>query len=69
MEVRSFIEKNEFSFPVFFSLSPAPKPIENKVIPSTYVLNKKGRIVVESKVATNWDDDAFRVVMDNLVKQ
>lgn len=68
VEVRSFIEKNKFSFPVFFSLSPAPKPIENKVIPSTYVLNKKGRIVIDTKFSANWNSENFRKVLDELVK-
>lgn len=67
-EVRTFIEKNEYSFPVFFSLSPLPKPLENKIIPSTYVLNRKGRIIVDSKVSANWNSDGFRKVLDELVK-
>lgn len=69
LEVRNFIEKHQFTFPVYFSLSRIPKPMEFTTFPSTYLLSKKGRIVVESKVATNWDDDAFRIVMDNLVKK
>ena len=69
IEVRNFIEKHQFTFPVYFSLSRIPKPMEFTFPTSTYLLNKKGRIVVDSKVSTNWDDDAFRVVMDNLVKQ
>ena len=67
-KVRAFIEKNKYSFPVFFSLSPLPKPLENKIIPSTYVLNKKGRIIVDSKVSANWNSDGFRKVLDELVK-
>ena len=69
IEVRNFIEKHQFTFPVYFSLSRIPKPLEFTFPTSTYLLSKKGRIVVESKVATNWDDDSFRVVMDNLVKK
>jgi hypothetical protein len=49
-------------------LSPLPKPLENKIIPSTYVLNKKGRIIVDSKVSANWNSDGFRKVLDELVK-
>lgn len=68
-EVRSFIEKYDFTFPVYFSLSRIPKPMEFTFPTSTYLLSKKGRIVVESKETTNWNDDAFRAVMENLVKQ
>ena len=67
-KVLKVIEKNKYSFPVFFSLSPLPKPLENKIIPSTYVLNKKGRIIVDSKVSANWNSDGFRKVLDELVK-
>ena len=68
IEVRNFIEKHQFTFPVYFSLSRIPKPMEFTFPTSTYLLNKKGRIVVESKEATNWDDDALRLVLNNLVK-
>ncbi|MQP25625.1 hypothetical protein GFJ94_11185 [Flavobacterium sp. LMO8] len=68
IEVRNFIEQHQFTFPVYFSLSRIPKPMEFTFPSSTYLLSKKGRIVVESKVATNWDDDALRLVLNNLVK-
>lgn len=67
-DVRQFIEQHQFSFPVFFSLSALPKPLDNDVIPSTYVLNKKGRIIVDSKISANWNSDGFRKVLDELVK-
>lgn len=69
IEVRNFIEKHQFTFPVYFSLSRIPKPMEFSFPSSTYLLNKKGRIIIESKVATNWDDDALRLVLDNLIKK
>lgn len=69
VEVRNFIKDNGFTFPVFFSLSPIPKPMSLDSVPATYLLNKKGRIVVDSKVASNWDDDEFRVVMNDLIKK
>jgi hypothetical protein len=69
VEVRNFIDKHQFKFPIYFSLSGIPKPMEFTTFPSTYLLSKRGRIVVESKVATNWDDDALRVVLDNLEKK
>ena len=69
IEVRNFIKNHGFTFPVFFSLSPIPKPMSLDSVPATYLLNKKGRIVIDSKVASNWDDDAFRVVMNDLVKK
>ena len=68
VEVRNFIKQHKFNFPVYFSLSRIPKPMVFTASPTTYLLNKKGRIVVESKVATNWDDDALREIMDNLTK-
>lgn len=69
IEVRNFIKKHQFTFPVYFSMSKIPKPMEFDTFPATYLLNKRGRIIVDSKTATYWDDDAFRVVMDNLVKK
>jgi len=69
IEVRNFIEKYQFTFPVYFSLSRIPKPLEFTFPTSTYLLSKKGRIVLESKVTTNWDDDALRLVLDNLIKK
>lgn len=69
VEVMDFIKKNKFTFPVYFSLSPAPKPLENKIIPSTYIINRKGRIIVDTKTAANWNSPSVRKVLDQLVKQ
>ena len=67
-DVRAFLDKSNYYFPVCYSLSIAPKPIENKVA-KTYLISKKGRILIEHEGSANWNSDEVRKIIDGLLKQ
>jgi hypothetical protein len=66
---REFLSKNKYFFPLYFSMSTPPKPLNISFAPQTYVINKKGRIVVDYKGAANWNSKKFREMLDGLLKQ
>jgi len=66
--VRNFLDNNNYYFPAYYSLSIAPKPIENKIA-KTYLISKKGRILIEHEGAANWNSDEVRKVIDGLLNQ
>lgn len=68
-EVRKFLTDNEYTFPVFYSLSPIPKPMSLDATKKAYLINKKGRIVVENQGDANWNSDFFYEVVDGVLKQ
>lgn len=69
VEVRNFIESNNYTFPVFFSLSPIPIPMNIDKTSKAYLINKKGRIVIENEGEANWNSKKFYSVVEGLIAQ
>jgi hypothetical protein len=69
VDVRKFIEKNEVTFPIFYSLSPIPNPMKLDQTKKAYLISKKQRIVVDNKGDANWTSENFYFLVDGLIKQ
>ncbi|NJB70588.1 thiol-disulfide isomerase/thioredoxin [Saonia flava] len=67
-KAKNFITKKEYNFPVYFSKSKAPDILKSKVIPTTYIINKKGHIVIAETGAANWNSNKTRLFLDDLLK-
>lgn len=68
-KVSTFMESNTYNFPNFFEASSTPPELVSSSIPATYVIDKKGNIVIEKKGAANWNSDYVRKVIDKLIKE
>ena len=66
--VSNFYTKKGFDFPTYNQLTQAPRGLESKTLPSTYILDKNKKIVVAKKGAANWNSLATRNILDTLLK-
>ncbi|EIJ39182.1 TlpA family protein disulfide reductase [Galbibacter orientalis] len=64
-----FLEKHQYTLPVFNSFSEVPKHLISKSIPATYLISKDGGIVIDEKGAANWNSDKMRSTLDKLVSE
>lgn len=69
LEVREFTSSHNYIFPVFFSLSPMPRPLNLYESQVGCLINKKGRIIVLDKGLVNWNSEKIQLVIDGLLKQ
>ncbi|APU67210.1 MAG: TlpA disulfide reductase family protein [Bacteroidota bacterium] len=67
--VDNFMKRKRFDLPSFKMLSQAPAPMDGRTLPTTYVLNKKGQIVVEKVGSADWNSDKFRKTLDGLLAE
>ncbi|PCJ96955.1 MAG: thiol-disulfide oxidoreductase [Flavobacteriaceae bacterium] len=67
-KVKNFLTKKEYNFPVYFSRSKAPDVLDSKVIPTTYVINKEGHIIIAETGAADWNSSKIRLLLDGLLK-
>lgn len=67
--IKTFVQKNTYSFPVFISSFGTPRAFEFSSIPTTFVINKKGQIVVRTTGATNWSGSKTVELLNNLIKE
>ncbi|NND79862.1 MAG: redoxin family protein [Maribacter sp.] len=67
--VSAFMAKKEYTFPVFYSKTKAPGVLSSKTIPTTYVINKEGKISIAKTGVANWNSDKTRAVLDRLLAE
>ena len=65
--VVSYLEKNNYEFPVYFEKGLTPKGLYNNSLPTTYILDKSGRIVLGHVGAADWYSEDTRKLLDSLL--
>lgn len=67
--VNTYLKENNFSFNVYYSNYKLPQELKHTVIPTTFVLNKSGKIIVKETGAKNWNSEKTRKLLDKLLKE
>lgn len=66
-KVTAFLKRKNLSIPSYYPLSSSPKEITSNSIPATYIIDKKGFIVVEKIGAAIWNSISVRKLLVNLL--
>ena len=65
-KVKSFIEKKQYTFPVYFPKSPVPTVYNTKSIPTTFVISPQGKIVSKNYGMANYNNNSFKNFLNEL---
>ncbi len=69
-KVKAFLQKNDFQeLPVYFMQSDMPSQLQSSSIPTTYIINKKGEIVVKKTGAADWNSGQVHKILDKYSAQ
>ncbi|MET2985064.1 TlpA family protein disulfide reductase [Aureibaculum conchae] len=68
-KVEKFYTKNDYDFPTYNQLSKPPKQIEVSTIPTTFILDKNGKIALSEYTAANWNSEKVRQLLDDLIEE
>ena len=63
-KVNSFMEDNNYNFPVQFETSSTLPELVSSSIPTTYIIDKTGNIVLKKKGAANWNSDFIHTILN-----
>lgn len=66
-KVQGFMSKKEYDFPVYISRMQTPDVLQEKSIPTNYVIDAQGSIIIKETGAADWNSNKVRKVLDNLV--
>lgn len=70
VKVEPFLKKYNYDLPVYNSLTKIPLELNTtNSIPATYIINKKGDIVLSKTGAANWDSSKSFQMIDNLLSE
>jgi len=59
-KAKTFVNKKEFTFPIYQLASPLPEVYESSAIPTTYVISPEGEIVVSKSGMAKYNTKKFK---------
>ncbi|MDR2237712.1 MAG: TlpA family protein disulfide reductase [Chryseobacterium sp.] len=66
--VRKFLEENKYNVPVYIAQSPISEKILPKAFPTTFLLDKTGRIIIKEDAYRDWNTETVHQFIDNIIK-
>jgi len=63
-KVNTFLEKRGWDVPVYFHTEAVPEVLKSGSLPTTYVIDGEGRILIKEIGAANWNSDKVRTLLD-----
>ncbi len=67
--IQRFMDKKGYTIPVYKATGTFPAELETNSFPTTYLISKSGKIVMNKKGAANWNSDAVHQVIDGLLAE
>ena len=68
-KVKPFLEKNKYELPIYNMQTNVPELLSSRSIPATYLINKKGGIIISKIGAANWNSSKVRAELDKLLTE
>ncbi|MFH5832304.1 TlpA family protein disulfide reductase [Halalkalibaculum sp. DA3122] len=62
-----FLERKDFTLPVYQLAGPRPKSLQSTILPTTFVIGKEGRILVKKRGMANYNTAEFRAFLDTQI--
>lgn len=67
--VNRFLKEKGYSFKVYIPVTDYPDAFEVSSIPRTFLIDKKGRIIIDKTGVANWNSETVRKTIDALLKE
>ncbi len=67
--ISEFLQKKKYTLPAYTPISEYPVDFETRSIPTSFVINKDGEIVISKKGVAKWNSKRIRGVLDVLLEQ
>lgn len=67
--VQRFITKKDYELPIYFPQMQAPEILQENSIPTNYVIDATGKIIIKETGAADWNSKKIRVLLDDLTSK
>lgn len=68
-KLKNWLERKEYNLPVYNAYAAFPKEFDSSSLPTTFVLDRQGRIVMKEIGSAKWDSDEVKNYLQNLVDE
>jgi thiol-disulfide isomerase/thioredoxin len=66
-KVKKFIADKGYQLPVFLQITKAPDELLSNSLPTTFIIDKTGKIVVDKTGAADWNSGKVKKMLDKLI--
>lgn len=66
---QKFAIKKGYTFPIYSENTTIPKILSTEVLPTTYLISKKGEIIIKETGAADWNSDEIKTLLDKLLSE
>jgi thiol-disulfide isomerase/thioredoxin len=66
--VRQFLKRKGWELPVYFPKMAPPELLRESSIPTNFLINAQGKIVIKETGAADWNSDSVRQLLDGLLE-
>ncbi len=66
-KVTKFLARKNYELPVYFESGLTPKILFNAALPTTYIIDEEGKIVMAEVGSRDWNSDETRAFLDTLL--
>lgn len=64
-----FLKENNYSMPVYEANSPLPKALIPNSFPTTFIINKKGEVVMKEIKSKDWNQEEIHQLLESLIQE
>lgn len=66
-KAKSFVQKKDYEFPIYFLRSRLPASYDTHAIPTTYLLDKKGQVIIENHGMAKYNSSSFKKLLKEII--
>jgi peroxiredoxin len=67
--VRRFVQRHDYALPFYTEAAPLPRAFGLEALPTSYVIDRRGRIVLKHRGATEWNRPAVIAFLRTLAQE
>jgi len=67
--INKFLKEKGYTFKVYNAVTQYPNAFDVSSIPRTFLIDKKGRIIIDKTGAANWNSETVRYTIDALLEE
>lgn len=62
--LQKFLTKGNYSIPIYKPISNPPKQLRSSSVPTTFLINEEGAVLIKKVGAANWNSEKVRALLD-----
>ncbi|MEN8137009.1 MAG: TlpA disulfide reductase family protein [Bacteroidota bacterium] len=68
-KTEAFLKKKDLSLPVYQQVSQAPAKLFTNTLPTTFLIDQNGKILIDETGASDWNGKSMRGILDKLLAE